>query len=1685
MKQTCHVSTSAPARGPDLADLHRDGRRGERQGWTWPILAKMLLALVVSACHPPAQLPVPVSPDCGVGWSEIDAGCLDVDECADGTHDCAEFATCTNTEGGFECACLTGFEGDGQTCVDVDECTLRLDNCADDARCENTDGGFECQCNPGFDGNGVTCTDVDECALGVHGCDPYARCENRPGTFECVCQAGFRTDGQTCEDLDECALRLDNCADTAQCQNLPGGFACTCNEGYAGDGVTCTDLDECATLADNCHADAVCANTPGGFTCTCPDGFAGDGRFCDDVDECDQGTHTCPPAAICTNTWGGYDCLCDVGFGGDGRRCDDVDECADGLDDCHENARCRNVWGGFECACSPGYVGDGNHCTDVDECAAGIDDCSPMADCLNTPGGFTCDCRAGFVEEGRHCVDVDECAAGLDDCAEQAQCRNTPGGFTCTCEAGYAGDGRACVNVDECALRTDNCADVAQCVDTQGSFECVCPAGFVGDGLRCDDVDECDAGIDDCHPNARCLDVDGAFRCACVDGFRGDGIHCTDVDECALGLHDCNEHASCRNTAGAFECTCLGGYTGDGRRCDDVNECAGEHPTTQVRTTLVVSVADGIGAPFDPATPEATSDAIGHTQLVDGRGHANPLSMYARRTAAEAWAIHLILEADALADAPPNRSTHIVLGALSFDGEGRLQTANLASPVTFEWVDGPATVVDFHFGTPLDEGGDGLDGSVRSGDAINSRFETVMGDGVALNGGCALDAVCVNVAGDRRCECRPGYRGDGEECVNIDECTEGTDNCADDGICTDTLGSFECACPPVGYRGDGVTCTEIDECAEGLDDCPLNAVCHNTAGAFRCECNPGYGGPDGACDELDECALGTDDCAEDAECTNVVASFQCACLPGFVGDGVRCDDIDECARDVDDCDPRAQCINTPGDFQCRCLPGEIGDGRVCTSLEWVTDVLSSPESGCAGCHADVFPNLSDVTHLIALPSRQSPLSLIEPGDHQQSYLYHKLAGTHRAPPADGAGETMPLERRSLDAPSLARLALWIDSLRTAESMPDAPVRDVLPSPNTLDQEALFTCNDVPTSSPPRLRRLERRELTYSMSQSVSSAVIRGATAAQNPLFAPPSAQYSTFLDAVSVDPDTLGASVMALTSGVNFWSIAGTNYVIRWFNERHRYPFDVMTFLNPNLTTDESVEGYVRALLEYGVLFRTPTELEVESLLAFAHQALEREQAAGNVDASRRLETTVEIIAAARLTTEALFRDEVGDQSAVEGGRAPLDAAALGQALAYTLDDRAPGVSSNRLLDENRQLSFSAPVEGYLSGVRAAVDDGSIHDPATLRGLVRAYSAGVDDDRVDLSMDFTVAFRQARSRYWVSKKIRRFFREWLQYRSADLAFKADPWATSVQGNAPPAVTFAALQGPPGSTYLHLKEPNFVHQLDETIARVIVEDREVLARLLTSPRFYVHASVNEAWDATMRRNLAHVPKAYGIENEIQPTREDRWRDLPEGTRAGVLTHPAWLIAHGAEVEDGASLVRRGRWIRENLLCEDVPGHETTQIIPQLVPSDPEHSARARVRLSMDGNPECMACHRLTDSLGTAFEIYNHAGLLRVEDHGGPPDGSSVLEDLPDPALNGPVVDATDLVNRLAASDHVKRCFVRQTFRAFMGRNERLADACTLAAMEAAYDGHDGSFVAMLEALVTSGTFRYRSVEEDQE
>lgn len=104
-------------------------------------------------------------------------------------------------------------------------------------------------------------------------------------------------------------------------------------------------------------------------------------------------------------------------------------------------------------------------------------------------------------------------------------------------------------------------------------------------------------------------------------------------------------------------------------------------------------------------------------------------------------------------------------------------------------------------------------------------------NGLLLNN-CHSKATCINLPGQYKCECKPGFKGDGYNCVDIDECAlmhlHGASNhinlsevtelqlktnsneisiansCHPQAECHNTIGSFECKCLN-GWTGDGIT----------------------------------------------------------------------------------------------------------------------------------------------------------------------------------------------------------------------------------------------------------------------------------------------------------------------------------------------------------------------------------------------------------------------------------------------------------------------------------------------------------------------------------------------------------------------------------------------------------------------------------------------------------------------------------------------------------------------------------------------------------------------------------------------------------------------------------------------------------------------------------------------------------------
>src|SRR5690606_9556240 len=52
-------------------------------------------------------------------------------------------------------------------------------------------------------------------------------------------------------------------------------------------------------------------------------------------------------------------------------------------------------------------------------------------------------------------------------------------------------------------------------------------------------------------------------------------------------------------------------------------------------------------------------------------------------------------------------------------------------------------------------------------------------------------------------------------------------------------GSYSCACPS-GFELSGSACVDIDECTRGTDTCGANTACLNSSGSFTCHCLNGF-----------------------------------------------------------------------------------------------------------------------------------------------------------------------------------------------------------------------------------------------------------------------------------------------------------------------------------------------------------------------------------------------------------------------------------------------------------------------------------------------------------------------------------------------------------------------------------------------------------------------------------------------------------------------------------------------------------------------------------------------------------------------------------------------------------------------------------------------------------------------------
>jgi len=512
------------------------------------------------------------------------------------------------------------------------------------------------------------------------------------------------------------------------------------------------------------------------------------------------------------------------------------------------------------------------------------------------------------------------------------------------------------------------------------------------------------------------------------------------------------------------------------------------------------------------------------------------------------------------------------------------------------------------------------------------------------------------------------------------------------------------------------------------------------------------------------------------------------------------------------------------------------------------------------------------------------------------------------------------------------------------------------------------------------------------------------------------------------------------------------------------------------------------------VVFRDPTKEELNNyVVLFRGSAKE----GGNSEALRVM------LMAIMMHHESVYRIEIGLGESDSSGRRMLSSTELAFAISYALTDRRP----DSILLQAAESGKLRTKEEVLAQISRMLEDESIEKPRILR----------------------------------------FFREFFGYNQAHLVFKdeARSGGFSYYGENYPVIyerdadffvlnilekdTDVFKQLLTSDEYFILNRQtfrntvfDFYEQNKEMIDKGQLPDeksKELLKRLglknwkELNKKYYLHG-FDRGFDgspAAIKKMGKEIPtegrinnrnkdKSYQVISQGMHTLYQKYPmayDLTDGeqnfllpqpykrpNRAGMLTHPAWLIAHS--FSDISDPIRRGKWIRQRLLAGVVL--DTPITVDATIPED--HQKTMRERLSVTEAKACWRCHEQMNPLGYPFEIFDDFGRFRTTEAldklpkvkgkfpSKPIDSRGVLAGTGEKGVDGDVKDALELIHKLANSEKVRQSFIRHVFRYYMGRNEMLSDSTTLIAADKAYLASGGSFKALLISLLTSDSFLYR-------
>ncbi len=193
--------------------------------------------------------------------------------------------------------------------------------------------------------------------------------------------------------------------------------------------------------------------------------------------------------------------------------------------------------------------------------------------------------------------------------------------------------------------------------------------------------------------------------------------------------------------------------------------------------------------------------------------------------------------------------------------------------------------------------------------------------------------------------------------------------------------------------------------------------------------------------------------------------------------------------------------------------------------------------------------------------------------------------------------------------------------------------------------------------------------------------------------------------------------------------------------------------------------------------------------------------------------------------------------------------------------------------------------------------------------------------------------------------------------------------------------------------------------------------------------------------------------------------------PDSPRVGLQSHLSILALHSHPGRTSATL--RGIFVRESLLCQDVPAAPADVDFTVVQDVDNPDLKTARERLLTHSRARgCANCHKLVDPIGLALENFDGAGIWRASENGVPIDSGGMID-------GKEFVGAEGLGQALYDADTAAACAVRNLFRYAIGRDPEMGERRFVRGLERRFAEEGYRFSALIRALAMSDSFRAAS------